>query len=165
MSGLDLILALLILLGAYHGYKAGFLLEMFSLVAIILGVLCGFKLMGSAMILIAEKFDVNERGLPYIAFIVVFLIVVGIVSILGKLISVSVNRSFLGPADKTVGGLLGLLRTTFIFSIMLWIVDALKLSFLPDWTEGSWLYPLVADFAPLLTRWIGALLPFFRDVL
>jgi membrane protein required for colicin V production len=164
LSGLDICLALFILLGAYHGYKAGFLLELFSLFAVILGVLCGFKLMGSVMILLAEKFDVNEKVLPYIAFIVVFLIVVSAVNLLGKLISASVNRSFLGAFDKTVGGLLGLLRTAFMFSVVLWIVDALKLSFLPNWTKGSWLYPIVADFAPTVTGWISELLPFFRDV-
>lgn len=165
MSGLDIFLALFILLGAYHGYKAGFLLELFSLFAIILGVLCGFKLMGSAMILIANKFDINEKVLPYVSFVAVFLIVVGVVSLLGKLISASVNKSFLGPVDKTIGGVLGLVKSTFMFSVVLWIVDALKLSFLPNWTEGSWLYPLVADFAPAVTNWISTLMPFFKDVL
>ena len=164
MSGIDICLALFILLGAYHGYKAGFLLELFALLAVILGVLCGFKLMGSAMVLLSDKIDVNEKVLPYIAFIVVFLVVVGVVNILGKLISVSVNRSFLGAADKAAGGLLGLLRTTFMFSVVLWIVDALKFSFLPNWTEGSRLYPIIADVAPTLTVWISELLPVFKDV-
>lgn len=164
MSGLDICLALFILLGAYHGYKAGFLLELFSLFAVILGVLCGFKLMGSAMVLLAGKIDVSEKVLPYAAFIVVFLIVVSLVNLLGKLISASVNRSFLGAIDKAAGGLLGLLRTTFMFSVILWIVDALKLSFLPNWTEGSWLYPVIANFAPTLTLWISELVPFFKGV-
>lgn len=164
MSGLDICLALFILLGAYHGYKAGFLLELFSLLAVILGVLCGFKLMGSAMVLLADKIDVNEKVLPYIAFIIVFLMVVGVVNLLGKLISASVNRSFLGAVDNAAGGLLGLLRTTFMFSVVLWIVDALRLSFLPNWTEGSWLYPIVANFAPTITVWVSELLPVFKDV-
>lgn len=61
MSGLDIGLALFIFLGAYHGYKAGFLLESFSLIAVVLGVLIGFKLMGAAMLLLGDKIEVNEK--------------------------------------------------------------------------------------------------------
>lgn len=164
MNGVDIFLALFILLGAYHGYKSGFLVELFSLVAVILGVLCGFKLMGAAMMLLSDKIDVNEKVLPYVAFIAVFLIVVIIVNLLGKLISASVNRSFLGALDKAAGGLLGLIRTIFMLSVVLWIVDALKLNFLPNWTEDSWLCPVIANVAPTFTIWISELLPVFKDV-
>ena len=54
MSGIDIALCIFILIGAYHGYKAGFLLELFSLVAVVLGVLGGFKLMGWAMVLLGR---------------------------------------------------------------------------------------------------------------
>jgi len=164
LSGLDIGLALFILLGAYHGYKSGFLLELFSLFAVVLGVLLGFKLMGSAMLLLANRIDTNEKFLPYIAFIAVFIVVVIVVGLLGKLISASVNRTFLGSVDQAAGGILGLLRTTFMFSVVLWIVDSLKLRFLPDWTDGSVLYPIVADVAPTLAIWISGLLPVFGDV-
>lgn len=164
MSGLDIGLALFILLGAYHGYKAGFLLELFSLFAVVLGVLLGFKLMGYAMLLLADRIEVNEKVLPYIAFAAVFIIVVILVNLLGKLISASVNRTFLGGVDQAAGGILGLLRTTFMFSVILWVIDSLKFSFLPNWTDGSRLYPIVADVAPTFAIWISGLLPVFEDV-
>jgi membrane protein required for colicin V production len=164
LSGIDIGLAVFILLGAYHGYKAGFLLELFSLFAVVLGVLLGFKLMGSAMLLLANRLDTNEKFLPYIAFVAVFIVVVIVVGLLGKLISASVNRTFLGSVDQAAGGILGLLRTTFMFSVVLWIVDSLKLGFFPNWTDGSRLYPIVADVAPTLAIWISGLLPMFGDV-
>lgn len=164
MSGIDIVLALFILLGAYNGYKAGFLLELISLFAVVLGVLAGFKLMGWAMILLEDKLNVGEKVLPYFAFAVVFLLVVIVVNLLGKLIKLSVDKSFLGSVDQAAGGLLGLLRTTFMLSIVLWIVDSLKFKFLSHWTEDSWLYPMVAGFAPKITDWISELLPVFKDV-
>lgn len=165
MSGIDIALALFILLGAYQGYKAGFLLEMFSLFAVVLGVLGGFKLMGWAMVLLSNKFNVDEKVLPYIAFGVVFLLIVVTVNLLGKLIKASADKSFLGRIDQAAGGILGMLKTTFMLSIVLWIVDSLKFKFISHWIEGSWLYPMVAGFAPKITDWISELLPVFKDVL
>jgi membrane protein required for colicin V production len=144
LSGIDIVLGVLILLGAYHGYKAGFLLELFSLVAIVLGVLAGFKFLGWAILMIGEKVRLNKDILPYVAFALVFIAVVIVVNLLGKLVKASVDKTFLGPVDEVGGALVGLLRTTFVFSIALWIVDSLKLSFVSQWTENSWLYPVVA---------------------
>lgn len=165
MNGIDIVFGILFLFGAFHGFRAGFLLELFSLLAVILGILGGFKLMGFAMVALASKFDLNERVLPYIAFALVFILIVIVVNLLGKLLKASADKSFLGLFDSAAGALLGLLRTAFMLSIVLWIVDSLKFKLLTSWTEGSRLYPIVADFAPKLTAWIGGLLPGFKDVL
>jgi membrane protein required for colicin V production len=164
LSGIDIVLGLLILIGAYHGYKAGFLLELFSLIAIVLGVLAGFKFMGWAMVVLGEKVDINKNVLPYVAFAAIFIAVVIVVNLLGRLAKASVDKTFLGPADEVGGAIVGLLRTTFVFSIALWIVDSLKLSFISEWTEDSWLYPMVAGVAPKFTHWISGFFPFFDDV-
>ena len=164
MSGIDIVLALLILVGAYHGYKAGFLLELFSLVAVVLGVLAGFKFMGWAMVVLGEKVHINKDVLPYVAFAVVFIAVVIVVNLLGKLVKASVDKTVLGPLDDVGGALVGLVRTTFVFSIALWIIDSLKLTFISTWTEDSWLYPMVAGVAPKFTHWISGFFPFFKDV-
>lgn len=164
MSGIDIVLGVLILIGAYHGFRAGFLLELFSLVAIVLGVLAGFKFMGWAMIMIGEKVDINKDILPYAAFGFVFVVVVAVVNLLGRLVKASVSKTFLGPMDEVGGALVGLIRTIFTFSIALWIVDSLKLSLVSEWTENSWLYPLVAGIAPKFTHWISGVFPFFKDV-
>jgi membrane protein required for colicin V production len=164
LSGIDIVLALLILLGAYHGYKAGFLLELFSLIALVLGVLAGFKFMGWAMVVLGQKIEINKQVLPYVAFAAVFVAVVIVVNLLGKLVKASVDKTFLGPIDEVGGAFLGLVRTTFVFSIALWIVDSLNLSFISDWTEDSWFYPMVAGVAPKFTHWISGFLPFFKDV-
>ena len=165
MNGLDIVFGILILLGAFQGYRAGFLLELFSLLAVILGILGGFKLMGFTMVLLADKLDLNEKMLPYIAFALVFLLIVLAVNLLGKLLKASADKSFLGLFDSAAGALLGLIRTVFMLSVILWLVDSLKFKLLSSWTDASSLYPIVAGFAPKLTAWIGGILPVFKDVL
>jgi membrane protein required for colicin V production len=163
MSTADIALSVFILLGAYSGYKHGFLLELFSLLGIFLGVLGGFKLMGWAMLLLADRFNVDQKVLPYFAFGVVFIGIVIVVSLIGRMIKLSLDKSFLGRVDEAAGALLGIVKTIFMLSVALWILDSLKVHMEP-WSKDSWLYPRVGAFAPAVTDWVGRVIPIFRGI-
>jgi membrane protein required for colicin V production len=139
-------------------------MSLFSLLAIILGVLGGFKLMGWAMILLAREFNIDKVVLPYIAFAVVFVAIVIAVRLLGNLIKLSIDKSFLGSADQIAGGFLGIFKTIFLLSVFLWIIDSLRIDLPEKWVSDSWLYPKVVGFAPVITSWISEIFPVFRDV-
>jgi membrane protein required for colicin V production len=164
LSGIDIALGILLLIGTIQGYKSGFLVELFSLLAVVLGILGGFKLMGYAMVMLDNKFNIDEKVLPYVAFAVVFLVIVIIVNLIGKSIKSSLDKSLLGSMDQFAGAALALIRSAFMISVMLWIADSLQFQFLNNWSEGAWLYPRVATFAPKLTTWLGDYFPFFKDV-
>ena len=165
MSTADIALMAMILIGAYSGFKQGFLLELFSFGALLLGVLGGFKLMGYAMVFLAGRFDMDQKILPYVAFAAVFVAIVILVRLLGTLLKLSVSRTFLGPVDQAAGAGLGLLKATFMLSVSLWILDALDFNLPEKWTSHSWLLPRIESFAPQVTNWIGGYIPFFRDVI
>ena len=95
MSKVDIVLALLVVLGAWSGYKEGFLMELISAAAIMLGVLGGFKLMGEGMIFLEEKFNADRSTLPYLSFAVIFIIIVVLVRLLGKLVKNSIDKKVL----------------------------------------------------------------------
>lgn len=164
MSEVDIALCIMILVGSYSGYKEGFLMELFSFLAIILGVLGGFKLMGWAMLFLADQFNVDQKVLPYIAFGVVFIAIVIAVKLLGNMIKLSLDKSFLGTVDQVAGSVLGFFKTAFLLSVLLWILDSLKIHPPENWTDDSWIFPMVANFAPAVTSWISEIFPVFRDV-
>lgn len=164
MSIADIAICVLIVVGAYAGYKEGFLMELFSFLALLLGVLGGFKLMGWAMLYLADHFNVDKKVLPYVAFAVVFIAIVILVRLVGNMIKLSLDKSFLGRIDQVAGGFLGVLKTAFILSVLIWLVDSLRFNFPDQWTAESWLFPKVASFAPSVTAWIGEWFPVFRDV-
>jgi membrane protein required for colicin V production len=164
VSILDIFLILIILFGAYGGYKEGLIVSLFSVIAIILGVLGGFKLMGNLMVILANKYNIDEKVLPYIAFGVVFIIIVIVVNLLGKLIKASITAPVLGVVDNVAGAILGVVRATFMLSIVFWIVDSLKIEFPDQWTANSWLHSKIAIFAPRLTHWIGKVFPAFGGI-
>ena len=164
MSKIDIALIIIFLIGAFGGYRKGFLSELFSLLGIILGILAGFKLMGVAMVWLIGYYDINDKALPYIAFGVVFLLVVVIVSLLGKLLKSSIEKTVLGNADQFAGSLLGLFKTAFMVSVVLWITSSMKIDVPEHWSEGSWLYPLTASLAPTVTSWVAEIFPVFSDL-
>lgn len=165
MSIADGALLIFILIGAFNGYQGGFLLALFSLVAILLGILGGFKLLGYAMIFLTDEFNIDRNILPYIAFAVVFVAIVISVKLLGKLLKVSINKTFLGNVDQVAGALLGIAKTAFLLSISLWIFDSLGFDLPKKWTANSWLLPKIETFAPQFTAWIGEYIPIFKDAL
>jgi len=163
LSKADIFLLIVAALGAWKGYREGFLMEMVSLVGIILGIFLGFKLMGVGMIFLEEHFDVNRTTLPYVSFIVIFLVVLLGVRLIGSLVKNSIDKTFLGSADQAMGATLGVFRSLFMISVVLWILDSLKLSPRAEWVEDSWLYPFTAHLAPTMADWLGDLIPFFRE--
>ena len=148
MSKVDIVLIIILILGAWSGYKDGFLMELISLGAIVLGVFLGFKLMGEGMILLEEKFNADKATLPYLSFGVIFILVVFLVRWLGKSVKNSIDKSFLGTMDQVMGSALGAFKTLFVMSILLWIVDSLRITLPEAWTDDSWLYPFTAKLAP-----------------
>ena len=157
MSTVDIVLIIVLIVGAVVGYKKGFLSELFTLLGIILGVLAG-------MLMLDEHYEINKHVLPYVAFGVVFLLVVVGISLLGKVFKSSLEKTILGSVDKIMGGLLGILKMAFMVSVLIWLFGALSIHVPETYDNGSWLYPTIARFAPAVTSWIGEIFPVFSDL-
>jgi membrane protein required for colicin V production len=164
VSAVDIALIIIFSIGAFSGYRKGFLLELFSLLAVVLGILAGFKLMGVAMLMLGKHYSIDEKVLPYVAFAVVFFLVMIIVSLLGKLLKSSLEKTVLGSADQLAGSVLGLAKTTFMVSVLIWIASSLEVNIPEHWSEDSWLYPFTAKLAPTVTSWIAEVFPVFSDL-
>ncbi len=162
MSPVDIVLVIIIIVGGFVGYKDGFIVSLFSLVAIVLGVLGGFKLMGAIMVMMGRNYKVDESLLPYMAFGIAFVVITIVVGLLGKIVKAAAQIPWLGPLDPALGSLFGLARATFMVSILLWIIDSLRVKLPDHWKEDSWLQPIISDFALKITNWLSAYLPFLR---
>jgi membrane protein required for colicin V production len=159
----DIIIALILAIGMFAGYRKGFLLELFFLLSIILGVFIGFKLMGAGVDYLAREFNADKAMLPYISFTIIFLIVMVVVSLIGRVIKDSVDKTFLGRMDAVAGAALGLIKFAFGISVMIWLIEAFEIALPEGWKEGSTLYPLAAKVAPTLSEYFGEFLPFFKE--
>lgn len=163
MSKADLIIGIILAVGVFLGYRRGFLMELFFLVALVAGVLLGFKLMGWGVELLEKKFNADTTVLPYLSFLLIFILVLILVLFIGNRIKKSMDKTFLGRVDAVAGALLGLLKYAFSISILIWIMESFKLEFVTEWTRDSKLYPMVAQVAPSVSSFFGDFLPFFKE--
>jgi membrane protein required for colicin V production len=159
----DLVIAIILAVGAFLGYRRGFLLELFFLLSIVLGVFIGFKLMGTGVQYLSKEFNADKAVLPYISFAIIFLIVMIVVSLIGASIKSSLDKTFLGKMDAIAGSALGLIKFAFGISVIIWLVEALEIPFPEGWKEDSTLYPIAAKVAPTLSEYFGGIIPFFKE--
>lgn len=164
MTIMDVLLAIVLLMGAFGGYRKGFLAELFSLLGIVLGILAGFKLMGVAMVNLTRYYDIDDKILPYVAFGIVFVIVAILVNLLGKFLKSSIEKTVLGNADQLAGSFLGIFKAAFMASVVLWIISSVQMNLPDHWTEDSFLYPPIATLAPTVTSWVAEVFPVFSDL-
>jgi membrane protein required for colicin V production len=163
LSKVDLVIAILLALGAFLGYKRGFLMELFFLVALVAGVFFGFKLMSWGVEVLAREFNADTNVLPYISFLIIFAIILVLVLFIGNRIKNSLDKTFLGKLDAVAGAALGLLKYAFSISILIWIFESFKLNWSHSLAKDSVLYPWVASVAPGAASFFGDFLPFFKE--
>jgi membrane protein required for colicin V production len=159
----DLIIAIILAVGAFLGYKRGFLMELFFLVALVAGVLLGFKLMGWGVEVLAREFNADTKVLPYLSFLIIFVLVLLLVLFIGNRIKNSLDKTFLGKVDAVAGAVLGVVKYAFSISIILWIFESFKLDWLDSLAKDSVLYPWLTGVAPGVASFFGDFLPFFKE--
>ena len=163
MSKIDIAISLLLILGAYFGYKRGFLAELFFFTALVLGVLIGFKFTGFGVAYLHKHFNADTLLLPYISFLIIFVLVIVMVIFLGNRIKHLMDDTFLGKVDSIAGAVLGIMKYAFCSSVIFWLAAKINFTFPDNWTQGSWLYPKTLMFAKSISEFFGSFLPFFKE--
>lgn len=163
MSKVDIVIGIILLIGAISGYRKGFLMELFFLLALVLGVFLGFRLMGMGVEYLSKEFNADTAVLPYISFAIIFVLVLVMVTLIGKMLKGSMDQTFLGKIDAAAGALLGIIKHAFGISVIIWLIEVFNVAPPEAWKEDSVLYPMAAQLAPTLSEYFGEYLPFFKE--
>lgn len=146
------------------GYKKGLLLEIFGILAFVLAIIGGFKLMELGMTYLSEYFDGIDHLLPFISFLVIFIAIILLVNLFGKLVKKMVDMTLLGGVDKFAGAIVGIVKWAIGLSIILWLTNNFGIE-LPGKDEELVLYPFLAELGPSLITALDVVLPFAEDML
>ncbi len=153
MNYFDIIVVIPILWAAYKGFKKGFVIEVASLAALLLGVWGAIKFSGFITEFIINNFDSQSKYLSIISFAITFIIIVIGVHFVARLVNKLVKAIALNFINRIAGGVFGIAKVAFIISIILSIINQVdqKSDFISDeFIENSLLYEPISDFAPLV---------------
>ena len=158
MNTIDLVFAILLLWSAYRGFTKGFIVQLATLAALLLGILGAVLFSDLTSNLIIKKFEVSGHYLPILSFAVTFVVIVIAVHLFAKMLNKLIDAIALGIVNRLLGVLFSLLKTAFIVSIILVLINKAdnKFNFIPDDTkENSLLYKPLSNFAPMIFPYLN----------
>jgi membrane protein required for colicin V production len=159
---LDIILLVLLLVGAWNGYKKGLLLQILSFFALIIAIISAFKLLHSGIEYLSPHFE-GSSFVPFLAFILIFIIVFFLIYLFSRLLKKIVSYTLLGKFDKYAGAFLGVCEMAFALSLMIWLSHNSRIDLPRSYTAGAFLYPELIGFAPKIVSWVSYVIP-FQDI-
>ena len=158
MNYLDVIIAILFIIAIVSGYRKGFIHQLASLAALILGIFLAVKFSKLISPFLQEHFTSSANVAKVLAFVAVFVIVMILVHLLGRFLEKTFDEIELGPLNKIVGSVFSVIKMLLIISS---IMILLKLSIIKfNWPnqidrEKSYLYKPVESIVP-------AIFPYFQ---
>jgi membrane protein required for colicin V production len=160
---IDIILLMLLAVALFKGFRNGFIVAIFSFLAFMIGLAAAIKLSAVAADYIGASVNVSQRWLPFIAFAVVFLGVVLLVRLGAKALESMAKLAMLGWANRLGGILFYGLLYIFIFSIVLFYADGLKMV-KPETANESVSYNYIKPLGPKVVEGLGTVIPIFKDM-
>ncbi|OLY94083.1 membrane protein required for colicin V production [Cnuella takakiae] len=160
---IDSIVAGLLVLALFKGWRNGLVMAIFSFLAVVVGLAAAVKLSAVAAEYLGQNVSVSERWLPFLAFALVFLGVVLLVKLGARLIEKSLQAVMLGWANRIGGFLFYALLYLFVFSVLLFYAAKLNLV-QPATQAASTTYPYLSELGPKVIDGLGVVLPFFKDM-
>ena len=146
MNFLDFIFIALLLFAVWKGFKRGFVIELFTFLALFLGLYAGIHFSDFVCSVCREHLNVTTEYLPVISFTMVFLAVGAMVYFGGKAVEKLIKIMQLSPINKILGICFSLLKMIFIIGAGILIIESYneKEEFISEETKSRSLlfYPL-----------------------
>lgn len=161
MNWLDILIALIVTLPAYFGFRKGFLRKLLGIAGIIAGFILAVKFYDTAANVLSVIIKENQTFVNVIGFLVIIGIVYGASIWLSRFIA-NIN-SGTGIIDKILGTITGFLQGLIVASVLLY---NLSLADLPakQTRETSLLYSTVYKIAPVLFDKVIELFPGLQEL-
>ena len=143
MNFIDVLIIVPLIYAGYKGFKHGLIIEVFTLLALFVGLYAGIHFSDFIALKLKEVFSWDSPYAPTICFTLIFLGIGAMVYFAGVTIQKMVKVVNLSPVDKFFGIFFAVLKMTYFLSIILVLLDSYdeKGDFFPeDKKEGSLLY-------------------------
>ena len=146
MSGLDIIIAIVVLIGLWRGFQAGLIKTAVGLMGWFVALIVATRLATS----IAPQLSslvANPVLQTALAFLIVVIVILAIMHLLAFIFSSELKTLNLSVLDKMAGGVLGAAKNTLMVLVVLSISAPLLVQ-LPQW-QTSVLAPELMPYAPM----------------
>ncbi|WP_435949059.1 CvpA family protein [Psychrobacter sp. DM8] len=146
MSGLDIMIAFVVLIGLWRGFQVGLIKTAVGLVGWFIALIAATRLANSIAPQLSGIVE-NPVLQMALAFLLVVLIILAVIHTLAFVFSSALKTLNLGVVDKLAGGVLGAAKNILVILVILSISAPLLVQ-LPQW-ETSVIAPELMPYAPM----------------
>ena len=160
---IDIVFVVLMISAAIKGFSRGLIMAVFSFLAFFIGLAAALKLSAMVANFLQESTQQPSRWWPFIAFIVVMLVVGSIVRVSGRMLEKTLEFALLGWVNKIGGFLVFAVLHTLLLSVAIFYLGKMHL-LSEDVTKASLVYPWIEPWGPWTIDLMSRLLPTFKNV-
>ncbi len=150
ISYIDIIIAIPLLFSLYRGWKNGFVMEIFSLLSLFVGVYLGIHLSDWVSVYLRDEMHIESDNLPIISFVLILALVIVGLYFLGKLITKSIKAGGAEKWNQIAGACFSLVKFILSLSLLFVIFNSVdeKVSVLPqEQKDKSFFYKPIYNFS------------------
>ncbi len=126
MNFLDILIICLLIYAGWKGFKKGFIIELFTFLALFIGLYAGIHFSDLISEFFIERFEMDPSSsmLPIISFVVVFLAIGAMIYFLGKTLEKVIKVAQLSLLNKLFGLFFSILKMVFIVGVLLLLAES-----------------------------------------
>lgn len=160
---IDIIFLILLILAIVKGYRNGFVVAIFSLLGILVGLAAALKFSTLVAAWLQDSTRISAQWLPFLSFVLVMVAVVLLVRLGALFIQSAMELVLLGWLNKLSGIVLYAALYITLYSVVIFYVD--KMHWLkPETVAASTTYGFVQPWGPKAIGFFGMAIPFFKGM-
>lgn len=168
MNFIDILIIVPLIYACYKGFKHGFVIELFTLLAILVGIYVGIHFSDTVADWMKTSLGWKSEYLPVIAFTITFLAVGAMIYFGGKMVEKMIKVVQLSPLNKALGIVFAGLKMLYILSVVLVLIESYdeRGNFFPEETKkNSLLYEPVCKVSTTTIPALGNSTIFIKNAL
>jgi membrane protein required for colicin V production len=160
---IDIIFIILMIIAVMKGLKNGFIVAVFSFIAIFIGLVAAMKFSVLVAGWLKSSTNITAAWLPFLSFVIVMIGVILLVRLGAVFIQKTMEMVMLGWLNKLSGIILYAALYITVLSVLLFYAEKVQL-LKSDTIAGSQVYTFIRPWAPKAIEMIGALIPFCKGM-
>ena len=167
LNYLDIIIAIILFLFGYKGFRKGLIIEVVTLLAFAVGIYGAMHFSDFTAEHLQEFVEVNPKYLNTIAFVLTFILLVIAVNILGRWVTSLVKAMNLNFWNKLGGFVFGAAKGVLLCSVLVLVLNNFQLIGVvkAEVREQSKLYPYIEKTVPYVYRGFDLVKDYAKEVL
>ena len=161
MNILDIIILICLIPALIQGVFKGFISQAISITSLILGAWASARFAGVVCQWMAQYISGSEQTLKIAAFILIFIVVIIVLTLIGRFLQKIVTLVMLGWLNRLLGAAFALMKWLLVMGLLALAFNSINETFQlvdPELIAQSHLYPMITGIADIVFPYLKNLL-------